>query len=285
MTLLYSNYRKATPAPNTSSSAIPLVLLHGLLGRGDDWQPLIQSLPGQACLTIDLPGHGNSPFRLHTVPIKPGKRKTINELLEDDDGFVQTAQLIEQVLDQHGISQCHLLGYSLGGRLAQYFACHYPHKVKQLIIESAHPGLTEHSARQQRWQHDYQWAQRFDQEPIRDVLAKWYQQPVFSDLSQPQMQDLIARRCDNRTYDIAAMLLATSLSRQADLSQALRKAAFPVHYLCGGQDKKFSALADSLSKSSNSITKHIFPASGHNIHRFEPLKYNQTLMQLLAAYQ
>lgn len=272
MTLLYANSDYLT----LHSQATPLVLLHGLLGSGKDWQPLIQSMPAQACLTIDLPGHGQSPFSLLANP---------SDNASNDWAFAATAKLIEQVLVHHNIEQCNLLGYSLGGRIAQYFACHYPHRIKQLIIESAHPGLSKPLEREQRWQHDHQWALRFCQEPSSTVLNAWYQQGVFSDLTEEQIQALIRRRSQNDLSQVAAMLLATSLSQQPDLTGQLQRAPFAVHYLCGGQDQKFHAIANSLSKNSNSVTKHIFPASGHNIHRFEPLKYKHTLMQLLAAHQ
>lgn len=43
-----------------SDPAVPLVLLHGLLGDADDWRPVIQALPGVPCHALDLPGHGRN---------------------------------------------------------------------------------------------------------------------------------------------------------------------------------------------------------------------------------
>lgn len=43
-----------------SDPAVPLVLLHGLLGDADDWRPVIQALPGVPYHALDLPGHGRN---------------------------------------------------------------------------------------------------------------------------------------------------------------------------------------------------------------------------------
>lgn len=61
---------------------IPIVFLHGFLGKSEDWLPVCSYLPCK-CIGYDLPGHGDSPFDPEfTLPIS------------------------------------HLVGYSLGGRIA-----------------------------------------------------------------------------------------------------------------------------------------------------------------------
>lgn len=37
-----------------------LVWLHGLLGAGGEWLPIIEQYANRPSLTIDLPGHGRS---------------------------------------------------------------------------------------------------------------------------------------------------------------------------------------------------------------------------------
>ncbi|MEE2032760.1 alpha/beta fold hydrolase [Rhodococcus chondri] len=82
-------------------SGEPLLLLHGIGATLDDFSELIPRLSEHfEVLAIDLPGHGSSPM-LETRP-------TIEAL---GDALVAD-------LDAHGWDRVHVLGNSLGGRLA-----------------------------------------------------------------------------------------------------------------------------------------------------------------------
>ena len=48
---------------------------------------------------------------------------------------------IVNLLDQLDLDDAHLLGYSMGGRLALFMALRYPERFKSLILESASPGF------------------------------------------------------------------------------------------------------------------------------------------------
>jgi len=104
---------------------IPLVFLHGFLGTAADWQPVCDFLPPCHCIGINLPGHGGVPF---------------SEDFEID------------------IERFHLIGYSLGGRLAMAYAAKNPSRIASLTIASAHPGLTDESEKQKRLENDAMWA-------------------------------------------------------------------------------------------------------------------------------
>lgn len=67
-------------------------------------------------ILIDLPGHGESQMNGSNVTLK-NMPEIINQLLTDND-----------------IADCHLLGVSLGSLVAQTFAARYPHRVKSVII-------------------------------------------------------------------------------------------------------------------------------------------------------
>ena len=82
-----------------------LVFLHGLLGTKSDWQKVIENLPHFRCLSLDLPFHGE------------------NKAVAVED-FEQTAQCLARTKVQHLIKNepYILIGYSLGGRIAEYYA-------------------------------------------------------------------------------------------------------------------------------------------------------------------
>lgn len=99
-----SGYR---PAVDTTlnwhgfGSGDPLVLIHGLGTTSDDWAVLAPRLARTyRVLTVDLPGHGRSPA------------------LSDNPSVPAVTDAIERDLDVLGLTKVHLLGNSLGARLA-----------------------------------------------------------------------------------------------------------------------------------------------------------------------
>lgn len=236
-----------------------LVWLHGLLGDGGDWDPVLPYFDGWPRVTLDLPGHGGS------AALAPHDFAAVSH------GLTQTLAALD-------IGRYILIGYSLGGRIALFHACRdRPAGLRALFAEGANPGLRQQSERVERLRHDQAWAQRFAHQPLDDVLADWYRQPVFGDLSAPQRQALIALRRHNQGRSIAAMLDATSLARQPDLLPSLQTLSIPFGYLCGEHDGKFTALAQQSALPFLSV-----PGAGHNAHRANPPAFAGQLLSLLA---
>lgn len=245
----------------TESERPTLVFLHGLLGSGRDWRQVVNVLsPSYYCLTVDLPGHG------HSQLLSPA-------------GFEQVNQQLQQTLLHRNISSYVLIGYSLGARLAMYHAS-FPATENQaklvgLVLEGGHFGLP-HSECAPRLVNDEKWAQRFTSEPMTQVLADWYQQPVFSSLNHDQRQSLIQKRSDNLGSAIARMLLATSLAKQPELKLLVEQLSFPVHYICGENDNKFRCLAESTG-----LDLKVIPAAGHNVHVELPHEFSMAVTHFL----
>ncbi|GKW42810.1 2-succinyl-6-hydroxy-2,4-cyclohexadiene-1-carboxy late synthase [Pectobacterium carotovorum subsp. carotovorum] len=235
-----------------------LVCLHGLLGSGEDWLPVLPFCRDWPVLLVDLPGHGAS--------------RTISTT--DFAGI--SRQLSKTLLDQ-GIENYWLLGYSLGGRIAMYHACNGQHDgMLGLLVEGGHPGLATPELRTDRIHHDARWAQRFRQEPLPAVLQDWYQQAVFADVDSAQREQLIARRSANHGASVAAMLEATSLGRQPFLAERLRQLSIPFVYLCGASDVKFQTLAAQYGLPLLSVAQ-----AGHNAHQANPTAYAERVRSFL----
>ncbi|NAW69209.1 2-succinyl-6-hydroxy-2,4-cyclohexadiene-1-carboxylate synthase [Vibrio sp. V27_P1S3P104] len=246
----------------TLSARPVLVFLHGLLGSGDDWQPVLERLNQEACLTIDLPGHGQS-----------------QSVICHD--FASCCQHIKQTILIHYDSSTPIwfVGYSLGGRIAMTGCAEGwfdQLNIQGLVVEGGHFGLLSETEKNARWQHDQHWAMRFKSEPIAQVLADWYQQAVFSSLNHEQRQTLIRLRSGNLGHPIARMLLATSLATQPYLLPRLMNLPFPVHYVCGQHDQKFRQLAEH-SGLSYSVIDH----AGHNVHHEQPDAFAQIVKKRL----
>lgn len=240
-----------------------LVFLHGFLGNHHDWSETIKHLKDCFyCISIDLPGHGNSASI--TIPL--------------DKGFETTNRLIKAVLDDLQIKEYILIGYSLGGRIAlDYARTQQDHNLKALVLESCHSGYQTQDEKDQRFAHDLNWAKRFATQSVMQSLNQWYEQDIFNDLSCEQKNNLVNKRSQNYGVCLANMLLATSLAQQSDAypflqNNAAQATPLPVYYCCGEKDNKFKTLGRALAKLEN-IQLTEFAGSGHNIHQQNPLQY------------
>ncbi len=252
-----------------------LLLLHGFLGDKQDWQALMPQLSQHFyCICLDLPGHGDSP-ELENSP-------EFNHSAHS--GFIRTAQQIKYTLAALNIHQFHLLGYSLGGRIALHLMQLMPDNILSITLESCHPGLTDETQKQQRLINDKIWDERLQTLTIEAFLNQWYLQGVFAELSSSQRTALIQRRSHNQVDGLRSIYLATSLALQQDLSQLPNLDADKTrqnwHYFVGEQDNKFLTLARRWQQQAK-ISIHTFANAGHNVHLASPEQFCHTLIDIL----
>ncbi|CDL81796.1 2-succinyl-6-hydroxy-2,4-cyclohexadiene-1-carboxylate synthase [Xenorhabdus szentirmaii] len=237
-----------------------LVYLHGLLGTGEDWLPLVHTCDQYPSLIIDLPGHGGSTDITIT------------------GGFAEMDELLGMALSEYQINDYWLIGYSLGGRIAMYHAVYGQHDgLKGLLVEGGNPGLFSQGDRKARLQKDHHWAHRFRHEKIASVLDDWYQQPVFDGLTVRQCEQLVHLRSQNKGNCIADMLENTSLGCQPWLVPDLLQLTIPFAYLCGEKDTKFQEIAKQYALPLKTI-----PKVGHNAHYGAPVAFSAAVNHFLS---
>ncbi len=94
----------------------PFIILHGLYGSSDNWVSIARELSANfEVWLIDLRNHGHSPH---------SKDHNYGLMAEDLYAFIAEHQLIKPIL----------LGHSMGGKTAMYFADKYPELLSHLII-------------------------------------------------------------------------------------------------------------------------------------------------------
>jgi len=100
--------------------------LHGFLGTGRDWLPMMRALSSSfRCIAVDLPGHGFTDVldNLQTVNQKTGNT-VVNVSMED------VAEALLKLLDKLGITSLVVpVGYSMGARIALYISMFHSDKV------------------------------------------------------------------------------------------------------------------------------------------------------------
>lgn len=110
------NFRQFGEATGT-----PLVLLHGLFGSLENVSMLARQLADDFTVyALDLPNHGRSP--------------SLNNA-----GLAQYAQAISEWMAQHRLSQAHVVGHSLGGKVAMELALASPEHVNRLVVLDISP--------------------------------------------------------------------------------------------------------------------------------------------------
>jgi 2-succinyl-6-hydroxy-2,4-cyclohexadiene-1-carboxylate synthase len=262
--MLYSQWTDADVESEVDSYPPTLVFLHGLLGNRRDWHSVTELLRGVNTLTIDLPGHGQS-------------------AAQQCDGFDECCQLVAEAIQ----SACspdaplYLVGYSLGGRIAMYgsvLGCFSDLNLHGILIEGGHFGLSDSNQSTQRLAADFAWADRFEKEPIAQVLTDWYEQPLFSSLNYEQKQTLIVQRSDNLGSGIAGMLRATTVAKQPDLLPLLQSLPLRCLYIHGARDAKFAQIAHN-----SDLPRSIIPNAGHNAHHEQPVEFARCIMRWVMA--
>src|SRR5207248_3560558 len=104
----------------THGSGPPLILLHGGLGSGEMFGPILPTLSERhQVITVDLQGHGRTADIDRPIDVR---------LMAGD---------IAALIDHLGLDKPDLVGYSLGGGVAFFTAVNHPQKVGKLVMASA----------------------------------------------------------------------------------------------------------------------------------------------------
>lgn len=98
-----------------------VVLIHGLFGSLENLNMVAKSLSQYYCVTsIDVRNHGNS---FHQIGMD----------------YQDLAQDVITLLDYLSIESCHILGHSMGGKIAMQIALSNSSRVKKLIVADIAP--------------------------------------------------------------------------------------------------------------------------------------------------
>ncbi len=96
-------------------------MLHGLLGCGSNWGSFCRRMAGRFAVTAaDLRGHGASP---HAPRL---------------DYPAMAADALA-LMDRLGLDRCHVLGHSMGGKVAMRLALDRPERLDRLVVADIAP--------------------------------------------------------------------------------------------------------------------------------------------------
>jgi pimeloyl-ACP methyl ester carboxylesterase len=99
----------------------PLVLLHGLFGQADNWFGVAPKLAEQFhVFAPDLRNHGHSPHH-------------------PEMDYPLMAADVEKFMAEQNLASAHVVGHSMGGKVAMQLALDFPARVKKLVVVDMAP--------------------------------------------------------------------------------------------------------------------------------------------------
>lgn len=94
----------------------PVIILHGIFGVSDNWVTIARKIAEKFSVYIlDLRNHGQSPHS-----------DTFNYVAMMDD--------LSEFIEEHQLENPIIIGHSMGGKVAMYFALEYPEMVNSLMV-------------------------------------------------------------------------------------------------------------------------------------------------------
>ena len=231
------------------------VFLHGFMGDPLVWR----AFRGEGDLAPTLLGHGSE----HNEGVT---------CFEDE-----VARLVHQI-EAAGLSLrspgIHLIGYSLGARLALGIAARI--RLERLTLVSGRDGLKDAEARRERLEADEIWARRFEAcetpKDFEEVLALWDAQPVFN-TPRPA---LLQRRLAHDPKQLASCLRTLSLGRMPVYAERIQ--CDMIEIISGAKDPKFCALGEALALTLGA-TYRVLPGAGHDLPTEAPEALERLLSQ------
>jgi len=154
------------------SDELPLIIIHGLLGSADNWRSHIRAWrTTRRVIAVDLRNHGRSPHA-------------------DGMDYAAMSDDVLALLDRLGIERAHVLGHSMGGKVAMSLARLSPERVASLLVADIAPVAYRHG-------HD-------------DIFAAMREVQNGRPADRREADALLARHIDSRAV---RLFLATNLQR------------------------------------------------------------------------
>jgi len=206
-----------------------VMALHGFLGDGADWTRFAEAA-GVELDAPTLPGHGPRPR-----PVPPHFTAWV-------------AWLCERL--RLSTSPVHLLGYSMGGRLALATALAEAQsgRVASLTLLGATPGLLTPKERWDREHADRERAARLESAGLAAFLDEWYGMPLFAPARRAVgRRTLMDRRRHGQSAALASALRTAGTGVMPNLRPGLAHLRIPVLTLAGTLDDKFHRLGRELA--------------------------------------
>jgi pimeloyl-ACP methyl ester carboxylesterase len=196
---------------SNSGNGKPIVLIHGFCENSTCFAQVLSFLDGHNVITIDLPGHGQSP---------------VNASFSMDE----LAGEIKQVLDKEQVSQAVMVGHSMGGYATLAFAKRYPEMLKGFGLFHSSAGADNDERKAKRDQ-----AIRVIREKGAEAYITGFVPPMFAPGTDKTLVE--ERLAENRGIPAEALTgCLKAMKERPDSKSFLEQTDLPVLFVVGKQD-------------------------------------------------
>ncbi len=252
----------------------PFLLLHGFTGRGAGWGGHATAFARHfQVIVVDLPGHGR------TRPSDPGRGVHPARVSVE-----RTADDLATVLARSGAAPAHVLGYSLGARIALRLAIAHPDIVRRLVLESPSAGIAGTEERAARRVADAALAERLERDGMEAFVDAWERQPIFAGqaaLPVAQAARLRAERLSNQPDGLALSLRGAGQGTMEPLHDGLASVRMPTLVIAGALDPIGRARAETVAAGVPGARIEIVPDAGHMPHLESPASFRSLTLDFL----
>lgn len=277
--------RRVRVAPGRSlfvrseGSGPAVLVLHGFTGCGESMAGVARALAGRArVLRVDLLGHGRS-----DAPGAPDVRSRADAPRSPYRMERAVSDLVA-LLDAEGEPAAHVVGYSLGARVALALGVAAPSRVRSLALLGGRAGIEDPAERAARRRADEALAAAIETRGLAWFVDHWMALPLFATqrrLGPAFLGRARAARLRNRPHGLANSLRGVGAGAQPPLFDALGTLDRPVWLAAGAQDPKFAGLARDLARRLPRARVHLVPGAGHAAHMESPDAFAAALLAFL----
>lgn len=248
-------------------SGPPVLVLHGFTGSAAAMAPLTSRLGGFTVIAPDLVGHGRS------------------ESPPDPARYTVPAMAEQALAAAVGHRRVHLLGYSMGGRVALAAACADPGRVRSLTVIGATAGIADSEQRRRRAEADRARAEMIEAD-LAAFVDQWMSTPLLAGQARLGSEYLRAARTQRLASDQTGLALSLRMGgtgAMAPLHDRLGDCPVPACLIAGADDAKFCALADELADLLPQAAVTRIPDAGHAAHLEQPEQVAAAVAAFLAS--
>lgn len=238
-----------------------LVLLHGYAGGLGYWLPLVMGLKhGFDVIAVDLPGFAGSA----DIPAP--------------DSIAGYATSVVELMDELGVDKASLLGFSMGGMIAQQAALDYPERLRTLILYGS-SAIGDLPHRFEPWEAAIERIEREGVEATTETTSATWFVEGSSHPYYPMCRE--AGRGANKESCIKVMRAMQSWSSTERLSEL----DLPTLIVVGDKDRSTKP-SDSIVLWEN-IPSSVFcvlPGCAHGAHVEKPDLFNKVIYDFLVEH-
>ncbi len=251
------------PAAGTAPA---ILFLHGIGGHRQHWDDQLAFFAAQGftCIAPDFRGYGGSDDY-------QGPLDFINHFSDD----------VLRTLDHCGVAQAHIVGLSMGGRVARWFWKQHPERVLSLTLANTQPGFDALGAEA---------AEAFVNARLGPLLAG--RSPA--DNASALARGLLGPAAAPGAYDklVAAItalhpssyMKTVRASVEQDRGFVLDQINLPTLVIAGGEDQLYPpALAAAMAKRINGSVLKVIANAGHLSNIEQPGAFNRVLLEFLQS--